>query len=258
MTARLARRPTPEEAELQRKKAQLSALEAKLVQAEVDLATLRSELQTFESRYLRTLGPRFAELDELEARIAEANARVDPDDAEARAHAAEARAQARESADATNVARREHGFGKFTPSATLLELFREAARRFHPDLVTDEGERVRRTRLMADANAAYAAGDEAHLQRLLREWESDPGSVVGDDVAADLIRVIRKIAQAEDRLRSIDAEIDRLQASDLYGLKVRVNRAEAEGLNRLDEMVVCLDEQVADARRRLREVEEYA
>ncbi len=228
------------------------------MQREVELATLRGELQTFECRYLRTVGSRFAELDELEARIAEASARGDPDDAEARCHAAEARAQARESAEATNDARQEHGHGKFTASAILRELFREAARRFHPDLVTDDGERVRRTRLMADANAAYAASDEAHLHRLLQKWESGPESVVGDDIAADLIRIIRKIAQAEDRLRSIDAEIDRVEASELYGLKVRVDRANAEGLNLLDEMAARVDEQVADARRRLREVEGHA
>jgi len=51
----------------------------------------------------------------------------------------------------------------FTPSENLKKLYREVAKRVHPDLATEESERQRRHELMAEANRAYAEGDEARL-----------------------------------------------------------------------------------------------
>ena len=53
-------------------------MEAELAQRELDLATLQAELRAFEARYLRVVGSRFAERDEVEARIVEAAARRRP------------------------------------------------------------------------------------------------------------------------------------------------------------------------------------
>lgn len=147
MTREIARRLTPEEAELERKKAELMALEAELAQRELDLATLQAELQAFERRYLRVVGLRLAELDELQARIAEAEAARRPRDPGAQERASRARVQAQESAEAAGQAR-EPGpeDGGFEPSDGLRRLFREVAKQVHSDLATDDAERARRTR----------------------------------------------------------------------------------------------------------------
>jgi multidrug efflux pump subunit AcrA (membrane-fusion protein) len=71
MTTGIARKQTPEELELEKKKSELSALEAELSQRELELATAQAELHTFERRYLRVVGVRYAELDDIEAQIAE-------------------------------------------------------------------------------------------------------------------------------------------------------------------------------------------
>src|SRR3989338_8474967 len=97
MSTDIIRNQTPEELELEKKKAQLSALEAELIQRELDLATFRAELSDFENRYLRTVGVFYAELDEIEAQIAEAQADHKPSDSEAQERAHRARAQAQES-----------------------------------------------------------------------------------------------------------------------------------------------------------------
>jgi hypothetical protein len=51
----------------------------------------------------------------------------------------------------------------FKPSADLKTLFREVAKRIHPDFAKDDAERQRRTRFMADANEAYSRGDAEAL-----------------------------------------------------------------------------------------------
>ena len=50
---------------------------------------------------------------------------------------------------------------------SLKKLYREIAKRIHPDLATDEKDRARRHKLMAEANRAYEDGDEARIVQLL-------------------------------------------------------------------------------------------
>ncbi len=145
---------TPEEQELSRKISKLVELEAKLSQRELDLATLKAELHPFETSYLRTVGVRFAELDEIEAQIAEAEARLKPKDNIIQKQAARARTQAQKSAEATAITQ-ESKEEKFKPLESLKKLYREVAKLIHPDLAVDEKERLRRQRLMADANRAH-------------------------------------------------------------------------------------------------------
>jgi hypothetical protein len=61
------------------------------------------------------------------------------------------------------------------------------------DLATDEQERLPRHRLRAEANDAYKEGDEARLQAILREWDSAPEAVKGEEVGAELIVSFAKL-----------------------------------------------------------------
>lgn len=219
----------------------------------MDLATLRAELYTFQESYLHTVGVRLAELDEIEAQIAEAEARLRPKDNRFQEKASHARAQAKQSAEATGIIE-EPKKEKFKPSERLKALYREVAKRIHPDLAIDEKERLRRQILMADANSAYKEGDEAKLLAILDEWESRPESVKGEGTAAELVRVIRKISQVETRLRAIEIEIAQLEESDLYKLKIEAERAEDEGRDLLTELASQVDEKIAFASKRLAEI----
>lgn len=241
---------TPEEQELSKKLSELAELETELAQRELDLATLQAELHIFEASYLRTVGVRYAELDEIEAQIAEAEARLKPKDNKIQEQASKARVQAQGSAQAAGIAQ-EPREEKFKPSESLKKLYREIAKRIHPDLTLDEEERALREQLMAEANRAYEESDEAKLQAILNEWESSPDSVKGEGVAAELVRVIRKIAQVKERLRVIETEIDQLKKSDLYKLKTEVEKAEDEGRDLLAEMASRVDEQIARADKKL-------
>ena len=254
MSIDLIRAQTPEEKELVRKLAELTVLQGELAQRELDLATLQAELHAFERRYLRIVGIRYAELDEIEAQIAEALAGASPKSSEAQERASQARAQANESAQASKIAQGPGRNDKFTPSDALKKLYREVAKSIHPDLATDENDRTRRQHFMAEANQAYEGGNEARLREILREWESSPEAVKGDGVGAELIRVIRKIAQIGRRLQAIESIIAQLRSSDLFRLKTEVEKAEADGTDFLEEMASKLDQQIADAKSLLAEI----
>jgi len=194
------------------------------------------------------------ELDQVEAQIAEARARLNPNDEKAREQAERARAQAKESAQATESASKQEPSGKFAPSETLKKLYRDLARLVHPDTVLDEGEKERRHSLMARVNKAYEEGDEEALREILNQWESSPESVKGEGVAAELVRVIRKIALVEQHLKTIEKEIQSLEASDLYKLRSKAQEAEGEGRDLLGEMEAQVQEQIDEASDRLEEI----
>jgi len=244
---------TPEEQELSNKLSELDKLEAELAQQELDLTTLQAELHTFEAKYLRTVGVRLAELDEIEAQIAEARARLKPKDKKSQEQAARARSQAQASAETAGIIQ-EFRADKFKPSESLKKLYREVAKSIHPDLALDEQERLRRQKLMADANLAYKDGDEAKLRAILAEWESSPESVKGEGTAAELVRVIRKIAQVKKRINDIIIEIAGLKESDLYDLKTKAEKAEIEGRDLLDEFVLQVDRKIASANKHLAKI----
>jgi hypothetical protein len=243
----IVRTQTPEERELERKHAELAALEAELIPRELDLATLRAELADFERCYLQTVGVLYAELDEIEARIAEAEARRRPNDARAQDEAARARAQAAESSETVQSS----AAPKPKPSEELKKLFREVAKRIHPDLATNDADRDRRQTLMAEANIAYENGDETRLGRILADWEANPDTVEGDGIGAELIRVIRKIAQIRKRLDDIDAVIQQLNTTQLCQLRGKADDAERQGRDLLTEMALQVEQQIVSAKARL-------
>lgn len=251
MKTDITRTQTPEERELNRKLYELSEIETELAEHELDLATLQAELNTFEARYIRIVGVCYAKLDELDAQISEAEARLKPKDNRIQEQATKARAQAQESSQAAGIDL-EPREEKFVPSERLKKLYREVAKCIHPDLAVGEKERTRRQQLMADANRAYEEGDEDKLRAILAEWESSPESVKGDGTAAELVRVIRKIAQAEARLSEIDSIIAQLKELDLYQLKIKVEEVEREGRDLLVEMASNIEKKIDSAKNKLK------
>ena len=246
---------SPEELELARKQAELAALESELVERELELSTLEGELGAFEAEYLRVVGRRYAELDELQARIAKARAARAPDDAAARHAAAEAQEAAEVSADQVKHRTTEDAVPLFDPPVALKALYRMLARKVHPDLASSDEERTRRHQLMAAVNDAYRRADSDALKSLFADWETSPESVSGTGVPSELVRAIRQIAQVRRRLQNISRVISTLQTGELYALVQKGNARSAEGGNLLEDMAARVDSDIVAARAELATLE---
>ncbi|MEU8136188.1 hypothetical protein [Streptodolium elevatio] len=158
--------------------AQVAAVEAGLLDAEVDVATLRVELDNLAIVHHRRLGPLYERLDELDALVAEAVAARSRDADDIR-RALEARAivdpmpdldELMDAFAAETGAAPEVEVRRVKPSDEARRLYRELARRAHPDLAQDAAEKERRGDFIARVNAAYSAGDVATLMALDDEW----------------------------------------------------------------------------------------
>src|ERR1700733_13860500 len=241
MAGQIIRRLKPEEEEILRKREELATIRATLAERELELVDLRRDLAAFEGRYLRQVGTLYAELDEWKARISELRARLHPS-AAAREHAQQAREQARQT--------HEEAHGKasetrdFKPSPDLKRLYREVARRIHPDLAKGAADLERRTRFMAEANRAYEAGDAEVLQRILDEFQDAADAVEGEGIGAELIHIIRQISQARERVAAIDRELGDLPQSEIALLKKQAEERAQEGRDLLAELATAVLEQI--------------
>jgi chromosome segregation ATPase len=244
--AQLTRRLKPEEEEILRKREEFAAIRATLAERELELVDLRRQLSAFEGRYLRQVGALYAELDEWKARISELQARLDPS-ATAKHRAQQAREQARQTyEDAHGAASKT---SEFMPSPELKSLFREVAKRIHPDFCRDASDLERRTRFMAEANHAYEAGDAEALQRILDEFQDGADAVEGEGIGAELIRIIRQISQARERVSAIEAEMAALRQGEIALLKKQAEEKERDGRDLLAELATAVREQIEQAKR---------
>ena len=69
---------------------------------------------------------------------------------------------------------------------------------------------------MAKLNRAYESGDEQMMTAMLRAESSRPEAIIGDDIGARLIRVLRQIDQVRLRLETIDRDIAMLSTEPLF------------------------------------------
>ena len=211
----------PQVAELVR---QLDAAETALLDAEVDLATLRVELDNLAIVHHRRLGPLYERLDELDALVAEAVAARtgDPEDIRRALHAraivepmpdldelmdafGELGGDGRQAAEA--VAPEVH---RVKTDENARRLFRDLARRAHPDLVQDPAEKERRGAFIARVNTAYARGDVQALLALDAEWAAGPDEAPApgtQDHAAWLRLRLDRLAQRLDEIERARTEL---------------------------------------------------
>ncbi|GAB7103059.1 hypothetical protein JCM4814A_13730 [Streptomyces phaeofaciens JCM 4814] len=188
MTTPEAEQPRPEE----RLEQAVRAAEQALIEFEIAVETFRVEVENFSRLHHQKLGPMYARLDELDAQIAEAKAARTGDPEDVR-KAEEARGRV---LPMPGVEELFHGWmdenGLFPEAAAMLtdqsvrppervrpseearKLYRELARKAHPDLAQEDDERARRDEFIARVNAAYARGDEALLRELAEEWAAGP------------------------------------------------------------------------------------
>ncbi|MCU1323932.1 MAG: hypothetical protein JWM43_3581 [Acidobacteriaceae bacterium] len=250
MPAEIILQQTPDTAALLDKREQLAAVRTTLAERESELAQIRAQLKTFEGRYMRQVGVLYADLDDLEARIAEREVDLYDSDS-ARRRAEETRQRAQETHDAAFG--EAHEAEEFDPPPSLKTLFRDVAKRIHPDFARDNAEQKHFTLLMARANHAYSRGDTETLQRLLddhREINAADEGITGESAVVELLRITRQIQHAERDIATLDAEQHTLLAGEIGQLHLDAETAAREHRDLLTELATSLREQIADAQRR--------
>ncbi|MFF8591752.1 hypothetical protein ACF061_09930 [Streptomyces sp. NPDC015220] len=203
------------------------AAEQALIEYEIAVETFRVEVENFSRLHEQRLGPLYARLDELDAQLAEARAARSGDPEDLR-KAQEARARL---LPIPGVEELMHGWmdgdGLFPEAAAMLTeqpvrppqrvrpseeargLYRDLARKAHPDLAQEEDERKRREEFITRVNAAYARGDENELRELAAEWAAGPAPAEqGPSRAEELYARLEWLARRKEMLTMVAGQLE--------------------------------------------------
>jgi hypothetical protein len=125
-----------------------------------------------------------------------------------------------------------------TDEKQVKRLYRQLARRYHPDLAQDRDEIQYRTKKMAALNEAYASRSLTELAALASETQ--PGSMERTDhnrTTVEMIKALEKeLAQVRRRTLLIQNEIQNLHNSSVVGLSLETKLAQQAGRDLLGEM----------------------
>jgi chromosome segregation ATPase len=246
--------------EINKLQALLEELRPRLIEAEANLAERLALISAFEFQVRARLEPLTRRLDDLQAEIDELRQKLRryrddvsgllDDDGPEKFSGEAWRFDEQSGAAASGgfryraVPERKTVLLKADQLATLKQLYRQLARRFHPDLALDEADRAYRTDLMMAINAAYTAGDIDKLQRLALEPSFASTLPQTDEELAESLQ--REVERCQRRLREIDQERATLENHDSTRLMKRAERAATLGRDLLDELA-------GDLRRRISE-----
>ncbi|MFE3323934.1 hypothetical protein [Streptomyces sp. NPDC059176] len=235
------------------------AAEQALIDFEIAVETFRVEVENFSRLHHQKLGPMYSRLDELDALIAEARAARsgDPED---RRKAEEARAMVMPMPGVDELFHSWIDSDGLSPEAAAMlsdrpvqppkrvrpteearKLYRELARKAHPDLAQDERERARREEFIVRVNAAYSRGDEALLGELLQEWDAGPAPEASPLAESEeLYARLEWLARRKELLTMVAQELE----GSAIGAMLRMAPDDPDRL--LDEIAEQLLAQVAE------------
>ncbi len=238
------------------------AAEQALIEFEIAVETFRVEVENFSRLHEQKLGPMYARLEELDARILEAKA-ARSDDPEDRRRADEARARLMPIPGVEELMNGWMDADGLFPEATAMltdqpvrppqrvrpseearKLYRDLARKAHPDLAQEDKERARREEFITRVNAAYARGNEAELRELAEEWAAGPELKRLPSAGEELYARLEWLSQRKELLTVVARELeesaigsmlrlapddpDRLLEEIAEGLRAQVTAREAE------------------------------
>jgi hypothetical protein len=228
-------------------RASLELLQNELIESEAQLAERMAAINAFEFELRRKIGPFTQRLEELEAKIKEEFARL-----ERELHEKAGEEYLWDEGAAASGEYRYHAESlEAKPqvldedeTAEIKRLYRQLARRFHPDMALDDADREYRTQMMMAINAAYTVGDLDKLRGLADEPDAvqHMDNALKDEQLAEALE--KEVGRVKRRLEEVIKELEQLAHHPSTRLMRRKQRAEAEGRNFYGEMIREIREKI--------------
>src|SRR5512135_1427054 len=219
-----------------------------LARLEQEHADLRGELHDFELLYNARVGPIEAQLAEAQVHIDEYRLRIElvqwrgkslspiQLEAEVEHRLREQRERAEAIHANADIARSFVPPPPLDPAANLdlKQVYRELAKRTHPDLATDETDRAIRSQRMTEVNTLYDKQDLEGLRRILRQLETR--RLAQDETPEQrLARLKDERLRLDAAIRHVKAEIADLNRDPLMVLKLEAALGRSRGRDVLAE-----------------------
>ncbi len=132
---------------------------------------------------------------------------------------------------------------QLTEKKELKQIYRLLARRYHPDLASDDDEKARRNEKMAAINDAYAAGSVVEMVTLSKASSDKSARMHEHETTQEiLLRALEKeLYQIRQRIQEVEIEKRNLHNHPMVQLSLQTKLARCEGRNLLREMASELE-----------------
>jgi hypothetical protein len=253
--------PQPDSDQLE---SEVLELREQLARLEQEYADLRGELHDFELMYNARVGPIEAQLAEVQLHIDEYKLRIElvqwrgkslspiQLEAEVENRLRDQRERAEAIHANADIARSYVPPPPIDPAADLdlKQIYRELAKRAHPDLATDEADRAVRSQRMVDVNALYAEQDLAGLRQILRQIEPERFTQ-NEPPEQRMARLKDERLRLDAAIRHVKAEIADLNRDPLMVLKLEAALGRSRGHDVLAETARQMQTRLSEAENEL-------
>lgn len=128
----------------------------------------------------------------------------------------------------------------------LKRLYRELAKRFHPDLADSEEERIRRNRIMAEVNDAYGREDFSALQGMLDRYEWVEAEAKANTWQAKIEALENESRRLDNLHAELERKLDEIENSSAFELWESVQQAAQQGYDLFDALCKGLEKEIED------------
>jgi hypothetical protein len=246
--------------QIARLRAEINQVQRKIDTTQAELSRLEEDLQAFAFEYETTVGILLEKLVQLEADVNNYLQRIKIIRAE-KTFGEGYRNVEDQFDEKWNAPRRKTPKPQVQEpppltAARLKKVYRELARRYHPDLAVDEADRAHRTAKMTAVNDAYKAGSLAELLALAAEKDTPPVTPIAHpptdhpqpqpQTEAEMVRVLEEELE-RSRLRLFQAEdaLQNFHHRPLVELALEARFAQKDGRDVLAEMAAELQRKIA-------------
>ncbi len=235
---------------LARLRATLAQAQDDLIDAETDLADRMADIRAFEAEFEARAGFMMTQLANLEAEVNDYLDRIKRRrnkqvfGSDYRSADEQFRRTWQQPVDAAPA---PPSPPSAATKAQIKKLYRQLARRFHPDLAADEADRAYRTEKMTAINDAYAARSLTELLVFAAEMETSPHRAAprGQSETEMVEALEKEIRRCRRRVQEIDLEVKNLHNRASVELALEAKLARRQGRDLLAEIAADLERKIA-------------
>jgi hypothetical protein len=267
--AGLVRAKTPEEIEIEEKLLEIERKRQRVALLGQEIEELKQALGRFQVEYNAKVGRLYVELDKLELLIQEYRLRIQlivdrgrevrlqEIEDEIKRQFSDRWQETRQTERETRGAREAYERQKAEPeldeetAQELKRLYRELAKRFHPDLAETEEERQENSELMAEINEAYAQKDLDKLREIAEREGERLRSVPGETLAEKLARLTQESHRLDGVIQRLRGGLEELKRSPTWEMMQKVEKGRESGQDILAGLAKDLEEQIKRKREEL-------
>ena len=244
-----------EDAELTRLRMRLNQKREYIAILELELFNTRAALHEFSVKYNQRILPLEMRLRTLRRILYETleaqqdNGDIDPEDF-SEPEEPEFTYQEQDSNGWRKINKNKKKKGSPKQEEEIRNLFRELAKRFHPDLTNDPEEKKWREDIMTKVNQAYANRDLKTLKAIAEQPDRPVHSTM-QTLEKEIENLKAELKRLDSVIADLKARIKHLEESPAWQLKMEARMQRRSGSDLLTEMAKKLEERIDDLEERL-------